>query len=139
MRKHVLVAVMVVGVAALVGSSAVYAQGPLSKVTVPFEFVVGDTILPAGSYDVTPFPGQSDIVLFRSPDGKSSAAAVVQTTGIWKANANALFSFRKIGGQYFLSQMSIPGSDARALSLPKDRVDAVLARVNGKTRQPGLK
>ena len=39
---------------ALLMSAAAQAQTTQLKVTVPFEFIAGDTVLPAGDYDVNP-------------------------------------------------------------------------------------
>ncbi len=130
-KKQLLVAVMIVGVLALAGSLPAYAQGSPSKVTVPFQFIVGETVLPAGSYVVTNVADRSDIVAIQSVDGKLVATAFLQATGIWSQKPNALFSFQKIGGRYFLSEVSIPGSDARAISLPRQRVEAMLVKLNG--------
>ncbi len=130
MRKVLLVTVIVVGVIALVGSSAAYAQGTVSKVKVPFQFIVGETVLPAGSYVVTTVAEHPDVVWVSSPDGKNVASALVHTTGSWSQKTDALFSFQKYGGEYFLSEVSIPGWDTRALPLPKHRVEAMLVKLN---------
>jgi len=122
---------MVVGVLALVGSSPAYAQESVAKVTVPFQFIVGETVLPAGSYVVTIIAHHPGVMWIQSADGKSVVTAFVNATGPWSKQTNALFSFQKFGGQYFLAEVSIPGCAARGLSLPKQRVEAVLARLNG--------
>jgi hypothetical protein len=129
-KKQLLVATMLMGVIALVGSVRASAQ-ETSKVTVPFQFIVGETVLPAGSYVVTNVAYRSDIVSIQSADGKALVTALVQTTDASSDKSDAVFSFRKIGGQYFLAGLSIPGSNARTLSLPKQRVEAMLVKLNG--------
>ncbi len=130
MKKQVLVALAIVGVFALVGAAPANAQ-TVSRVNVPFPFIVGDTVLPAGAYTVTNPAYRSDVVTIQSADGKALATALVQSGGDLSKNANATFSFRKIGGQYFLAELNIPGSAPRVLSLPKSHVEAMLAKLNG--------
>jgi hypothetical protein len=127
-KKQLLVAVVVV--LALAGAMPAYAQGNVSKVNVPFPFIVGDTVLPAGSYTVTtPSDG---VLAIQSATSQAVATALVQPTGgELSKNTNALFSFAKMGGQYFLAQVSLPGAEARTLPLPKGHVSAMLAKLNG--------
>lgn len=129
-RKQVLVALMVVGILALAGSVPAYAQG--SKVTVPFPFIVGETVLPAGSYLVTTVAERSDVLAIRSVDGKAMATALMQATATWSEKRHIVLSFQRYGGRFFLSEVNMPGSNGRALPLPKQQLEAMLARLNGK-------
>jgi hypothetical protein len=130
MRKQLLVAVAVV-VLALVGSSGASAQGYLTRVSVPFQFVVGDTLLPAGAYVVANVGEGPGMLVIRSEDGKSVASVLANVGEKQSPITNAALSFRKIGGQHFLSTISTPDGRAQAIPLPKERVDAVLAKLNG--------
>jgi hypothetical protein len=129
-KKNVLVALLVVGVLALAGAMPASAQS-LSKVNVPFQFVVGDSVLPAGNYTVSSLAHNSDVVAIQSVDGKSVVTVLVMPSGELTKQAHATFSFAKIGGRYFLSEVSIPGSGSRTLLLPKSHVAAMLAKLNG--------
>ncbi len=133
MRKQLLVAVLVVGALALVGSAA-SAQAPVSTVKVPFQFIVGDTVLPAGLYSVTTIGEGLNMLCVRSEDGKSVATAIVNLADPSKLS-NTKFEFNKVGGQYFLSSVSRPGVPSQVVPLPSERVDAVLAKLNG-TKAP---
>jgi len=128
---------MVVGAIALVGLSPAYAQESVAKFTAPFQFIVGETVLPAGSYSVTTVQHHPGVMWFQSEDGKSVASVFFNTTGPWSKNTNALFSFQRYGGHYFLAAVNIPGGNTRELALPKQRVEAMLAKLNGaKAGQP---
>ncbi len=130
MRKQLLVAAAV-GVLALAGPRAASAQAQVTTVKVPFQFVVGDTVLPAGSYVVTNIGDGSGPLCVRSEDGKSVATVMVNVADERLHRSNATFSFATIGGQRFLSTVRTPGTRAQVIPLPKDRVDAVLAKLNG--------
>jgi hypothetical protein len=129
MRKQLLVLVAVVALT-LAGSSAAYAQQPVTRITVPFQFIVGDTLLPAGAYLVTNVrdPGMLSV---RSEDGKSVATALANMSDMPAPGTNAALSFRKIGGQCFLAAVTTPDARTQVIPLTKDHVDAVLARLNG--------
>ncbi len=129
MRKHLLVAAVVV-VLTLVGSAA-FAQSPVTRVSVPFQFIVGETMLPAGSYVVTNVLEGSSTLSVRSEDGKAGAMVIVDLADKPGARTGTSFVFTKVGGQCFLSSVSAPGMKTQVIRLPKDRVEAVLARVNG--------
>lgn len=129
MRKQLLVAVAVV-VLTLVGSSAAYAQPSLTRVSVPFQFIVGDTVLPAGAYTVSNI-GEPGMLVVRSEDGKSVASVLVNLGDRPSSGTNAALSFTKISGQHFLSRVNTPDAREQVIPLPKDRVEAVLAKLNG--------
>ena len=135
MKKQLLVAVVVV--LALAGAMPAYAQGTVSRVNVPFGFIVGDTLLPAGTYVVSNPVFGSDVIAIQSVDGKSVATALVTATGKLSTTPNAVFSFAKMGGQYFLAEVGIPGSEAHALLLPKAQVAQMLAKLNGAKAHTG--
>ncbi len=130
MRKQLLftAAAAVLG---LLGSSAVYAQAPVTKVSVPFQFIVGETVLPAGSYVVTNIGEGAGTLSVRSEDGKSAAVALVNVADLPSPGVNAAVAFTKIGGQCFLSTVYTPGARAQVIPLPKQHVETMLARLNG--------
>ncbi len=127
---------MIVGVLALPGMVPAYAQGT-AKVNVPFEFIVGESVLPAGNYVAVTIPDHPDAVLIQSVDGRSGAWALGPGNGLMSRKADAVFSFKKVGGRYFLSEIDIPGAAMRSLPLPQKNVEAVLARLNGKSGVAG--
>ncbi len=88
-------------------------------------------MLPAGSYVVTNVFEGSSIVSVRSEDGKAGAAVIVNPAGQPGPRTDASLSFAKVGGQCFLSSVSAPGIKMQVIRLSRERMEAVLARMNG--------
>ncbi len=129
MRKQ-LFAWLAVTVLTFAGSTAAYAQAPVTTVLVPFEFIVGDTVLPAGAYVVTSIFSGGATLCVRSRDGKSGAVAMVNLADTPGWSTDATISFVKIGGQYFLSTVRTPGMKAQVIRLSRP-LAAALATANG--------
>ncbi len=79
------------------------------RVNVPFDFYVGDEMLPAGEYRLVPAGSAGDgLYLIYSNDGKHSAyldTTFVQTGNVSKSRA----VFTKNGRHNVLSEFSVPG------------------------------
>ena len=88
------------------------------RVDVPFDFAVGNSTLPAGSYDVNTV---WDNQLTWRINNNQGNLAVVRTTPVSAITADHSCSllFRKIGGQYSLIQFWLGGSDGRNVIRPK--------------------
>ena len=88
----------------MLGMPVIYA-GSEEKVnaTIPFDFIVGKTTLPAGQYTVSAL-GQRGLIV-RSEDGKS--AVIVLTMGVQAKSANnqPRLEFNRYGNTYFLSKV----------------------------------
>jgi len=86
---------------------------PQIEANVPFDFVVGDTRLPAGKYQITAVDENSNKVLeIRSTNSRT---AVMFDTEDDQTRGNQIESktelvFDQVGGQYFLSQIWVAGS-----------------------------
>lgn len=95
------------------------------RANVPFTFVVGDTTLPAGKYDMRVLDGDSANVLeLRSVHGHTS---VVFDTENAETRGDQIMSkcelaFNKIGDTYFLSQIWIAGT-ASGSQLAESRME----------------
>jgi hypothetical protein len=92
------------------------------KAKIPFEFSVGDRILPAGEYRVEQLsPSTMFVVLLRRADDGPSAAAL--TLGI-QANGSQNESklvFHRYGDHYFLSQIWTEGANVGRQLAPSRR------------------
>ena len=77
-------------------------------VTLPFEFVVSGTTLPAGTYTVNRFSQQPfDVLMLTSND--NSRSIFVRPVEIENAsNYNAKVSFHEVGERHFLSAIQTP-------------------------------
>jgi hypothetical protein len=97
------------------GSACAHAQAP--RFTVPFDFTVGNQVLPAGSYQVSYYPTKTAI-LIRSQDERFQAFATTlfadPSTGVGK------LIFTKYGNQYFLHEV-LCSDVAINVEIPKSR------------------
>jgi hypothetical protein len=87
-------------------SAAAKAQTTQLKVTVPFEFIAGDTVLPAGYYDVQsigPWGGKTLSI----HSGTSNAGALFLSNSCQSAKASdrSTLVFYRYGQKYFLAKV----------------------------------
>ena len=95
------------------------------RASVPFAFMVGDTTLPAGKYEIKVLDEDSlNVLELRSVNGRTSVVfdtENVETRGDQMVNKGELV-FDKIGDKYFLSQVWMAGSDTGS-ELVKSRME----------------
>lgn len=109
-RRFSIVAVLA-GLVGL-GGGTVYAQGSEHlRANVPFDFKVGQVVLPAGSYDVTYDVAQSGVLTVRSHDGRHYAVALTEGVSTGNPNKRATLVFDRQGSGYTLSGVFGPGED----------------------------
>ena len=113
----------------LLAVSATQAQESRVKALIPFNFVVGNQVLPAGEYVITPGGGGRQAIWIRSDeDGKT----MVMNTFACDAGApsrSTKLVFHTMAGQYFLSQIWAQGY-AQGRELPKSKSEERLAKNN---------
>lgn len=112
------------------GLSAIAPVGLLAQdqihTSIPFDFTVGSTALPAGEYVVRQ-PGRG-VVSLQSMDGKSNALVLVNSSAKRTSNGKVYLTFNRYGNQHFLSQISKPED---AWELPKSRQEKeMLAKIS---------
>jgi len=98
-------------------------------VDVPFQFVVGDVMLPAGRYDVRAAADGPSVVWFASSNGAHTAVANTIWGGAVFDGRDAVLQFKVYGNTHFLSRIDIPGEGGRALSVTSEEVEQELVRV----------
>ena len=116
MRKQLLKGfTMLLGIMTLAMVSAVASQGQsqTSKANIPFEFVVGDQSLAAGSYTVRAITDSGDTLRIRGVEAKASAVRLT-TPAKGKANSAKLV-FHRYGQRYFLAEVWATANDGREL------------------------
>lgn len=92
------VLVLVAAAAVVNGQSIVY---PL-KAKIPFDFIVGDTVLPQGEYIVSTLDANGEVIL---KGAKESVMCLTMRSGKHRnANADELV-FHRLNGEYFLSSI----------------------------------
>jgi len=89
--------------------SGAQAQENGVKANVPFDFVVGNQVLPAGEYLVTPQGSAGQAILIRSTDSKSAAMTVTFSCASANPSKDTKLVFHALGGRYFLSQIWAQG------------------------------
>src|SRR3982751_4119545 len=86
--------------AALAVAPAFAQSQPAVRATVPFDFVVGKAVLPAGQYDVKAGAGSATMIV-RETVGNASAFVIATPGGTGTAEEAALV-FRTIGDTHYL-------------------------------------
>jgi hypothetical protein len=88
--------------AALVTTGGVMAQGRAVRATVPFDFTVGDKLLPAGNYEITRISASA--IEVQNRDQKVAIFSGATYSSEVSRNGSKLV-FDKYGDQYFLSEV----------------------------------
>jgi len=96
------------GLMALMGATSLFAQMGGVRATIPFDFRVGERLMPAGSYTLT----QSSAALFVRKEGDSRNTVISMTNPTYHSGSlnNGGLEFNRYGDVYFLSK--IWGSDS---------------------------
>ena len=119
------------GLGLLLVVSGVQAQENGVKADIPFDFVVGNQVLPAGEYLVTPQGSANQAILIRSTDSKSAAMTVTFSCASASPSRDTKLVFHTLGGRYFLSQIWAEGY-SQGRELRKSSAEVEMAK-NQKT------
>ena len=109
---------------ALAIGAAAHAQTTHLKVTVPFEFTVGDTTLPAGEYDIQAKGPWGGNVLSISNRKANASAFVISASYVDAKNSKrSELVFTRYGQQYFLSEVWGANDLGRRMPISSRRVE----------------
>jgi hypothetical protein len=127
--------------ALMVALAAVSAQAQTSlnthKFTVPFEFNVGQEVLPAGDYTVLV---ENQTIRLRKSDGKANVIALSRRTiNVSHRDSKIKLMFRQYGDQVYLSQVWLADGLGRELKRQKKESellaqDSRIVEVQGQAR-----
>ncbi|MGC9972610.1 MAG: hypothetical protein ABSE56_18660 [Bryobacteraceae bacterium] len=113
-------------------SATGYAQSNSMRVSVPFEFTVGRTVLPAGDYTV-----QSNslprVVSLQTTNRDSAAFVIAIQAGRDKAQEQPTLVFNRYGSNYFLASIWWAAS-TDGLEFPKTKTEIEVAKTAGLRR-----
>lgn len=109
MRKQALVVAGVLVLSVVVAAGHAYALETIMKAEIPFEFAVGNQMLPAGEYDVLNLSSGSGGLLLRRSDGSASAMVFTIPTQANDWQEVSKLVFNRYGDHYFLSQIWTAG------------------------------
>lgn len=105
--------------ASIFATGAAFAADRAVHADVPFDFTVGDKLLPAGSYTIASL--SSGVIEIRSRDRQISLMTMTSPDSNESANGGKLV-FDKYGDQYFLSEVLCPTA-AISAALPKSKLE----------------
>jgi hypothetical protein len=108
MKRTTAIALLAVANFAISGTS--FAQSNGVRATVPFDFTVGNTLLPSGTYTIKPESTNPNVIVIRSHDKPIAALSLVHQDGNKSPNGGKLL-FHKYGGQYFLTEILCDRAD----------------------------
>jgi hypothetical protein len=116
-----------VGLGLLLAASAVQAQDNGVKADIPFDFVVGNHMLPAGEYTVVNQGPVNQVILIRSDEGKAAILSLTQPCSSLSPSAKTKLVFHTMAGRYFLYQIWTEGKSS-GRQLPKSKAEVELAK-----------
>jgi len=117
---------------ALVAAAAApaYAQSEEVIATVPFDFSVGSSHLPAGKYFVHPVSDDPSVMVIQSADGRQSAVTLtIPASGPDAASAVPELTFETRGTQHILARVVDEQGNSRAVVPPSRRAEVPAAPV----------
>ena len=125
-----LIAAAVLSVTAI--STATAQDTSAAVVHVPFRFVVGSKLLPAGTYRIGPQTTDWSVLVISSMQGDVVAAFATSEAvpNPDPQNQSARVWFNNYYGQYFLRQVAVPGRDARVVTVTREQAERALTKLN---------
>lgn len=130
-RKHLFLAALMV--TPLLATAQMGHNVAISS-QVPFEFVVGDHIVPSGKCIVQAAPTASDTILIRNDDAMVRLFSSLSLAEARQAPATDEFVFHKYGDRYFLSEIRVEGSRI-VYQLPQSKEEAAFRERNQPTSE----
>jgi hypothetical protein len=118
MKRTTAIALIAMANLALAGTS--FAQSNGVRATVPFDFTVGNKLLPSGNYTIKQETSRHMIVI-RSHDKPIAALSLVNQDGNKSPNGGKLL-FHRYGGQYFLSEILCDRADLN-VEIPRSKTE----------------
>ena len=105
--------------AALISMASVRAHAQAPAFKVPFEFTVGNQVLPAGTYQVS-YYATKNAILIRGEDERFHAFTSIQPADPSASDSEVVFT--KYGNQYFLHEV-LCGPVSMNVALPTSRME----------------
>jgi hypothetical protein len=129
LRSYLVAALVVV---ALLGVTAIPASaqlvGPMT-VEVPFAFVAGKKVLPAGTYVIS--PSTRSTVLVRTPRGEHASIVTTMASDAKSALGRSEVLFKRYGDTYYLSEVR-PAASSEYRQVARTRDEVRLAKLTSK-------
>jgi hypothetical protein len=113
MKRITAIALLAIANFVMAGNS--FAQSKGVKADVPFDFTVGNNLLPAGTYTMR--TESSGLIVIKNHDKPITVLTLVNQDGTRSPNGGKLM-FHKIGDQYFLTEILCDWADMN-VALPR--------------------
>jgi hypothetical protein len=131
MKRITAIALVAIANFAMAGTS--FAQSTGVRANVPFDFTVGNKLLPAGTYTIKE---QSDhVIVIKNHDKPIAAVSLVNGDGNRSPNGGKL-KFHRYGSQYFLSEILCDQADMN-LRVPTSKTEERTALQEANLRARG--
>ena len=105
-------------------ATSMNAQSALVNVNVPFAFVAGGNVMPAGEYTIEE-PTMHGVLLLRGAQPNSTALVLAVNAGPSNAR-HAGVTFSKQGSAIVLSTITVPGGSSYSLIKPEQKTVAAV-------------
>ncbi len=104
---------------------------PVAKADIPFDFLAGQRVMPAGTYEIT----HSDNMLeLRATDQKAAEFLIVHSAYTPHTPTGSSLVFDRRGDKYFLRQIWTAGNHD-GLECPKTRIEKNVEKVVAQNKQ----
>jgi hypothetical protein len=125
--KGMTMLVLILAVAFVTAVATANGQSRHEVAKIPFEFVVGDTNLPAGQYDVTAMTSNDAVLRITNSEQQKTAIRLTQTITHGKPANQGKLVFRRYADRYFLAEVWSAG-DNSGRQLMKSKQERSLER-----------
>jgi hypothetical protein len=106
-------------------ATSLSAESALINVNVPFSFLAGGNVMPAGTYTIEE-PTMHGVLLLRGTQ-PNSTAMVLAVNGGPSNTAHAGVTFSRVGGAVVLSTVVVPGGSSYSLVAPEHKTAAAVS------------
>jgi hypothetical protein len=131
MKRIKAIALLAIANFAMAGTS--FAQSNGVRATVPFDFTVGDKLLPAGTYTIK--AQSAHVIVIRNYDKPISMLSLVDGASNRSPNGGKL-KFNRYGSQYFLSEI-LCNQASMNLQVPTSKTEKKTAPQHAKLKARG--
>jgi hypothetical protein len=125
MKKHVMT--FIGALSLLLAAGSAFAQTINLKAGIPFEFVVNETTLQAGEYQLVSSGIDGSVLLIRDADGHGRGFILTNSAESGRPCDQTKLVFLRYGDQYFLSEIWREG-DTSGHQVPKSRRQTEMAQ-----------
>ena len=129
MQNQIFRTVSAVAFGLLLITSLAYGQSGKLIIQVPFEFLAGQELMPAGEYTIHVNASQSTVLLRNDAENKA-VFAISRSEQAPRLHERGKLLFRRYGDRYFLSQVW-PAGTIYGRELPQSRIEREIARTAG--------